>query len=312
MTRRIGRRERLEAVLAHERAHLRRRDCLTLLLAQIVCAFYWPNLLLWLASRSMRREAEIAADNAVLAGGMRASDYAAQLLQLAGQTLRLPAVAMAAPSLEARVKSVLSPAPSRNGVRAMDVFKIAWMGLAAAMALAFVRPAVAQVQNAPSPPPAPPPQLEAAPDAPPAPPGPPVRHHHHTAVSINGDRLTAADKAKIDAAVAQVRATMAGLRPEIERAMQQARADHAAAQSVQEAMPQIHAAIAQAMAEIKPVVHQAFADEGVDVKVTVAPDHAQAQIDAAMARAKSEAGHAAAHATAHGRDTDPGDINPNP
>src|SRR5215469_6357743 len=144
---------RLVAVLAHERAHLSRRDSLSQMLAQIVCAFYWPNLLLWLAARSMRREAEIAADNEVLAGGMRASDYAAELLQLAGQTLRLPALAMAAPSLEARVKSVLSPAPSREGVRGMDVFKIAWLGSAAAVALAFGRPAIApamaEVQSAP-------------------------------------------------------------------------------------------------------------------------------------------------------------------
>ena len=140
---------RLDAVLAHERAHLGRRDSLTQMLAQCVCAFYWPNLLLWLAARSMRREAEIAADNAVLVGGMRASDYAAELLQLAGQTLRLPAVAMAAPSLEARVKSVLSSAPSRNGVRAIDAFKIVWLGSAAAAALAFVRPAIAEVQERP-------------------------------------------------------------------------------------------------------------------------------------------------------------------
>ena len=82
---------RLQAVLAHERAHLRRRDCLTQLMAEIVCAFYWPNLLLWLAARNLRQQAEIAADNEVLAAGMRPSDYAAELLGLAGQNLRLPA-----------------------------------------------------------------------------------------------------------------------------------------------------------------------------------------------------------------------------
>jgi hypothetical protein len=282
---------RLDAVLAHERAHLARRDCLSQMLSQVVCAFYWPNLLLWLAARGMRHQAEIAADNAALAGGIRASDYAAELLQLAGQSLRLPAPAMAAPSLEARVKSVLSPMPSRNGVRVLDVFKIVWLGSAAAVALALVRPAIAQVQDAPSPPSvpaaplvqaAPPlPDAPTAPDAPPAPPPVPIHHHHHIAVIVDA-RPSDADKAKIDAAVAQVQASMAAVRPEIDRAIQQAEANRAAAQSVQQAMPQIHAAIAQAMAQIKPALHQAFADERVDAKVSAALDHAQAQVNIAV------------------------------
>ena len=77
---------------------------------------------------------------------------------------------LAAPSLEARVKSVLSSAPSRQGVRAIDVFKIVWLGSAAAIALAFVRPAIAQVQEAPLAPvaPAAAPSGQAAPAAAPA------------------------------------------------------------------------------------------------------------------------------------------------
>jgi len=310
------------------------------MLAQTVCAFYWPNVLLWLALRGMRREAEIAADDAVLAGGIRASDYAAELLQLAGQTLRLPAMAMAAPSLEARVKSVLSVTPSRKGVGVMDVFKIAWLGTAAAVALALVRPALAQVESAPLPPipPAAPvqaaPAASPAPEAPPAPPAKPVHHHHRVIatehgdaiVTENGSVLTAqdlsdADKARIDQAMVQVRGAMAGIRPEIDRALQKARTEQAAAQSVQQAMPQIHAAIAQAMAQIRPVIHQALVNEKVDVKVSVVLNHAQAEIDRAMAHAERDAEREAAHAQhdaereaaraarAHHRDEnpDPGD-----
>jgi hypothetical protein len=295
---------RLQAVLAHERAHLRRRDCLTQLMAEIVCAFYWPNLLLWLAARNLRQQAEIAADNEVLAAGMRPSDYAAELLGLAGQNLRLPAVAMAAPSLEARVKSVLSPLASRNSLRALDAFRIAWLGCAAALALALVRPAiapaVAEVRNDPPVPaaphaPAPPSEALPAADAPPTPGAPPapsvpaVHHHHRIAVTVDGDKLTDADKAKINAAVAQVRASMATLRPEIERAIQQAHVDQAAAQSVQKAMPQIHAAIARAMTEVRPVIDRAVVDEHVEVKVSVALERAQAQIDAALAEAARNA-----------------------
>ncbi|HEX4028460.1 MAG TPA: M56 family metallopeptidase [Rhizomicrobium sp.] len=280
---------RLDAVLAHERAHLKRRDCLSQLLSQVVCAFYWPNLLLWLAARSMRREAEIAADNAVLAGGMRASDYAAELLQLAGQTLRLPAVAMAAPSLEAQVKSVLSPAPSRDGVRVLDAFKIVWLGSAAAMALAVMRPAIAQQQEDAAAPPVTPhvvaaasPQVPPAPDAPATSPTRPVHHHHHIAVKLDGDTLTPDEQARIDAAVAQVRDSMAGIRPQVERAAMEARADRQTMQAVQQAMPQVHAAIAQAMTQIKPALHQAFTDERVDAKASAALERAEAQINIAM------------------------------
>ncbi len=301
---------RLDAVLAHERAHLGRRDCLSQMLAQIVCAFYWPNLLLWLASRSMRREAEIAADNAVLAAGMRASDYAAELLQFAGQALRLPAAAMAAPSLEARVKSVLSSAPSRQGVRAIDVFKIVWLGSAAAIALAFVRPAIAQVQEAPLAPVAPAPHVAVAPAAAPAPDAPAtpaksMHHHHHITVNVDGDRLTDADKARIDAATAQVRATMETIRPQIERVAIQVRADQAAAQAMQQVMPQVHAAIAQAMAQIEPAIHQAFADGHVDAKVNAALDRAQAQIDIAMTTAGHDHDRHGPHFTFRFRPPDP-------
>ncbi|HSS12244.1 MAG TPA: M56 family metallopeptidase, partial [Rhizomicrobium sp.] len=289
---------RLEAVLAHERAHLRRRDSLTQMQAQIVCALYWPNPLLWLGARAMRHQAEIAADNAVLAGGVRASDYAAELLQLAGQSLRLPAMAMAAPSLEARVKSVLSPEPSRSGVRAIDAFKIVWLGSAAAVALALVRPAITQADDVPPPPV---PQAAAgsvlaALPVPPAPPPKPVHHHHHRSITIHGAKLAGADKASIDVAVAQAQTTTAAAHSNIQRAMRQARADRAAILAMQQAMPQVHAAIAQAMVQIPPqafidrqieaqiplAVHQAGDDARVDAKASAALERAETQINIAM------------------------------
>jgi beta-lactamase regulating signal transducer with metallopeptidase domain len=317
--------ERLMAVLAHERAHVRRHDAAIQTLAHLVCTFYWPNPLLWLGSRAQRREAELAADDAVLAAGMRPSDYAAQLVQVAGERLHIAAAAMAASSLEARVKSILSPTPLRTGASFMDGLKIAWLGSAAVVALALVRPAIAQAQDpvmaqaAPRPAPATAPLPQVAPVAdvipptPPVPPSRPLHHHHHINVTIDGDRLNDADRAKIDAAVARVQATMAGLRPQIERAVQQAEVERATAQSVQQAMPQIHAAIAQAMAQIQPVIHQVRANERLDVQVSVVLNRAQVQIDAAMARATRVAARAAAHAKDRAGDDappDPGEANP--
>jgi hypothetical protein len=176
-------RDRLSFVLRHELAHVERRDCLSQLLALAVCALYWPNPLVWLGARRLRREAEIAADDAVIESGVRPSAYASELLQIAREVRRLSPmpVAMAAPSaLEARVKAVLASAGSRAGVTMKDAARLGAMGALAAMVLAFARPTLAL--ETPPAPPVPPHALQAAdappapqaPDAPPAPPVPPA------------------------------------------------------------------------------------------------------------------------------------------
>jgi len=75
--------ERLHAVLRHELAHIHRRDSLAQMLSLVACALYWPNPLVWLGARALRREAEMAADDAVIVSGMTPSDYAGELLQVA-------------------------------------------------------------------------------------------------------------------------------------------------------------------------------------------------------------------------------------
>jgi len=161
-------RERLQAVLLHEAAHIRRHDSVSQMLSLLVCALYWPNPLVWLAARALRSEAEIAADDQVIAAGMRPSSYAGELLQLASEfRSRQPALAgmplfMAAPSaLEARVKSVLAPTQSRSGVTSMDVLKIGGIAILSAAALTFARPSFAQEETAP--PASPAPAVESAP-----------------------------------------------------------------------------------------------------------------------------------------------------
>ena len=74
--------ERLRAVLIHELGHVRRRDALTQLGAQIVCALHWPNPLAWLVAARLRVEREYACDDLVLAAGIRASSYADDLLDV--------------------------------------------------------------------------------------------------------------------------------------------------------------------------------------------------------------------------------------
>lgn len=215
--------ERVTAVLLHEIAHIERRDSLTQMFSLLVCALYWPNPFVWIGARAMRREAEIAADDAVILSGIRPSYYAAELVHLAAQfhaqrpaLLNLPVnVPMAErAALEARVESILAQTPHRSGVTTMDVLKITATGIAAAAALAFACPSLAQdmppppappaeiaapaALPAPVPPPAdlPPPPALAVPAELPAPPVPPAEavaaapHHDYQHVHIDSDQDT--------------------------------------------------------------------------------------------------------------------------
>lgn len=141
-------RERLEAVLLHELAHLRRYDSLTQALSLFVSALYWPNPLVWIGVRALRREAEIAADNAVLSSGMAPSAYAGELVALVAEFRAARAVGAGLfmaekTTLEARVKSVLAKNQSRSGVSIMDIAKFACVGLVATALIAFARPSLA-------------------------------------------------------------------------------------------------------------------------------------------------------------------------
>jgi beta-lactamase regulating signal transducer with metallopeptidase domain len=103
---------RLVSVLLHELAHVRRRDCLSQVLAEIALALHWLNPLAWVAVRRLRIEREHACDDVVLAAGARPSDYAEELISLAkgfqpaSRTGRA-AVAMARPShLATRIRAL--------------------------------------------------------------------------------------------------------------------------------------------------------------------------------------------------------------
>jgi HEAT repeat protein/beta-lactamase regulating signal transducer with metallopeptidase domain len=122
---------RLRIVLLHELAHVKRRDCLTHLLAQAACAFYWFNPLAWIAANRARAERERACDDLVLASGTRGSDYADQLLDMArglrgdgfAGLLTGATLAMAHRSqLEGRLIAILDPRLPRAGVSRRGAF----------------------------------------------------------------------------------------------------------------------------------------------------------------------------------------------
>src|SRR5438045_6314226 len=72
-------RERLRVVFAHELAHLRRGDAVTLLLTRVIAALYWFHPLAWSLDRAARRDCEQACDDLVLATGTRSEEHTSEL-----------------------------------------------------------------------------------------------------------------------------------------------------------------------------------------------------------------------------------------
>jgi HEAT repeat protein/beta-lactamase regulating signal transducer with metallopeptidase domain len=148
-------RERREVVLLHELAHVKRRDCLTQLMAQVACAIYWFNPLVWMATRRLRIERERACDDQVLDAGAKASDYADHLLDIARSMGAAPSALVAAVAiarrsqLEGRLLAILDPRLRRRALDRATVTFIAIVMLSLVLPLAMLRPAAnAQTKRA--------------------------------------------------------------------------------------------------------------------------------------------------------------------
>lgn len=121
----------LEAVLAHERAHVARRDILFSLMDRLAAALLPARIRRPLmADLTLAREQACDAHAAERVGGPLA--VAAALTEVARLRLAAPAVGLsvAAGSLEARVAMLLKPAPRRQGE---GLLPWAWMALVVAV-----------------------------------------------------------------------------------------------------------------------------------------------------------------------------------
>jgi beta-lactamase regulating signal transducer with metallopeptidase domain len=133
-------------VLAHELAHVRRHDCLTLAVGRLAAAFHWPNPLVWIAIRQARVEREHACDDAVLSSGATPSRYAEELLSTAramGASLgpAMAGVAMARRSeLARRLGSVLDGGRVRAGLSGRSLGATGGVTLAVVLPLAALVP----------------------------------------------------------------------------------------------------------------------------------------------------------------------------
>ena len=131
----------LRAVLAHELAHVRRRDYLVRVVELLACSAYWWNPVVWWAKRRMRSAEESSCDIlAVAASRLTRDRYAGSLLRVveimsAAPVPRAPALASAADScrdsrrLEQRLRTVLataSPSPTAGRLRAAGATALAF------------------------------------------------------------------------------------------------------------------------------------------------------------------------------------------
>jgi beta-lactamase regulating signal transducer with metallopeptidase domain len=130
--------EELEAVVAHELCHLRRRDNLTAAIHMIVEALFWFFPITWWLGARLIDERERACDEAVLIGGSGAEAYAESILKVCKFYLHSPVACVAGISgadLRRRVEVIMS------GCKTDRLGGFKRLVLAAAIGAAFVVPA---------------------------------------------------------------------------------------------------------------------------------------------------------------------------
>jgi beta-lactamase regulating signal transducer with metallopeptidase domain len=283
-----------EAILAHELAHIRRRDWLFLALSRVATALFWFNPLVWLLQSELGRLSEDAADADALRH-VEPEAYARTLLGLASDFTPVAATGMTGParSLAKRITKVMTqrrPASPRPLAMMVAVGAL----LAVATPLAAVELSVRDERVAPLPPlpplpPVPPaaplpplpplsgialvapmaPQVP-APPAPPEPPAAPEAPREGSYVYYSDEELTDEQRAAVSAArdsAAQARV-----------AAREARVHAAEART----MAQAHAQTAR-QAERTAVQARAMAEHGAQARI-----HAQeARVHAEQARVQA-------------------------
>ena len=147
---------RRAAVLAHELAHVRRWDALTQWIAHLATALFWFNPLVWVAARRVREEREHACDDAVLAVGTRATDYADHLLTIVRALGSAPgpaaALAMARRThFEGRLRAILDSATPRGPVSRTLAAATTLLALTLIVPLAALRAAERTADGGPRP-----------------------------------------------------------------------------------------------------------------------------------------------------------------
>ena len=136
----------LEAVLAHELAHVRRRDNLTAALHMLVEAIFWFHPIVWWIGARLIAERERACDETVLSLGKHPRDYAEAILQVCKLYIESPlacAAGVTGADLKRRIHSILSDAI------AAELTRVKKIALASAAVIILILPVVVGVLFAP-------------------------------------------------------------------------------------------------------------------------------------------------------------------
>jgi bla regulator protein blaR1 len=107
----------LDAILAHELCHVRRRDNLTAALHMVVEAIFWFHPLVWWLGARLVEERERACDEDVLLSGVEPMVYAEGILQVCSQCLRAPSAWVAGAtgsSLKKRIEEIVTNRMTRQ------------------------------------------------------------------------------------------------------------------------------------------------------------------------------------------------------
>lgn len=170
--------EEADAILAHEMAHVARRDWVALMLTRVAAAAFWFNPVVWLLEREIVQQAEEAAD-CEAAAHVEPARYAQTLLtwaQMNGGAYAANSIAPKHSALGKRIRAILDRRERPRGSAWTKIAALTCVGLAAPIAaVQLVQAAQPEAPAAPAAPPAPhAPAAPHAPGAPPAPPAPPA------------------------------------------------------------------------------------------------------------------------------------------
>jgi beta-lactamase regulating signal transducer with metallopeptidase domain len=280
--------EEADAILAHEMAHVARKDWLALMLTRIAATVFWFNPVVWLLEREIVQQAEEAADSEA-ARHVEPARYAQTLLtwaQINGGMVAANSIAPKHSALGRRIRAILDRRERPRGS--------AWTKVAALTCVAVATPiaAVQLVQAAQPPAPTAPPAPPSALVAPPAPPAP---HVPGTPVAPPAPPAPVADLHELGNISSDVHAALAEVLPHVSEIVAASMAsvdpdeiDRNVQQALREAEPELRRLNGPERERVRAEVRRAMR-QAREAMTHARADMARARTDMVRVRAEMQA-----------------------
>jgi bla regulator protein blaR1 len=269
--------EEADAILAHELAHVARRDWPALIATRIAAAVFWFNPLVWLLEREIVQQAEEAAD-CEAAAFVEPARYAQTLLswaQVTGRAIPANSIAPKQSALGRRIRAILDRRERPQGS--------AWTKIAAILCVLIAAPvaAVQLVQAA---------QVPAAPPAPHAPAAPPATPSAPALPGVPAPPAPPAPIAEIPDVSAEVNEALADVLPQIPEIVSTALASvdpdeigRSVEEALREAGPEMQRMSREDRERVRVEVRRAINQARVQIRAS------QAHVRAAQAQIRAQA-----------------------